>query len=65
MAAKKKTATTKAKGTDTTPSVIKTICTELKIEPRIARRRLRAAGLKAPYSDASAIRKALAQAAAK
>ena len=61
MAAKKTTRTTKtakAKNTDA-PSVIKTICTEMKIEPRIARRRLRAAGMKAPYADASAIRKAL------
>ena len=61
MATKKTTKTTKpakAKKADA-PSVVKTICTEMKVVPRIARRRLRAAGMKAPYADASAIRKAL------
>lgn len=41
------------------PSALKTICTELKIEPKKARRRLRAAGLKAPYTDSAEIRAAL------
>ncbi|HEX5461450.1 MAG TPA: hypothetical protein VFX20_15915 [Steroidobacteraceae bacterium] len=48
-----------AKKTTERPSALKTICTELKIEPKAARRRLRAAGLKAPYTDAAKIRAAL------
>ena len=57
----KKTAKTKPpKATKAdAPNVVKTICTELKVHPRIARRRLRAAGMKAPYTDAAALRKAL------
>ena len=54
MAAKKTTTTKKQ-------SVISDVCTALKIEPRVARRRLRAAGMKAPYLDAGAVRKALAK----
>lgn len=42
-----------------TPNLLAAICAELKIEPAAARRRLRAAGLKAPYDDASAIRNVL------
>ena len=64
MTAKKKTTKAPAKAKKVTESVIKTICTEMKIEARIARRRLRAAGLKAPYTDVAAIRKALTQTAA-
>ena len=41
------------------PSALKAICTELKIEPKKARRKLRAAGMKAPYTDAAKIRAAL------
>jgi hypothetical protein len=37
---------------------LKAICTELKIEPKTARRRLRAAGMKTPYTDAAKIRAA-------
>ena len=44
-----------------TTSVIAAICKELKIDPRIARRKLRSAGMAAPYTDASAVRKALAE----
>lgn len=55
MAAKK---TTKKEGT----SVIADVCAQLKIEPRVARRRLRAAGMKAPYQDAASVRKALTKA---
>lgn len=51
--------TVTAKKTTERPSALKTICTELKIEPKAARRRLRAAGLKAPYTDAAKIRAAL------
>ena len=66
MTAKKTTTkAAKSKKSDTTPSAIKSVCTELKIEPRLARRRLRFAGMKAPYTDATAIRKALTQPAAK
>ena len=64
MTAKKKTTKARAKAKKATESVIRTICTEMKIEARVARRRLRAAGLNAPYTDAAAIRKALTQAAA-
>lgn len=55
--AAKKTTTKKPEG----KSVISDVCTALKIEPRVARRRLRAAGMKAPYVDAAAVRKALAK----
>jgi len=41
-------------------NVLADICAELKIEPTVARRRLRAAGLSAPYDDAAKIRKVLA-----
>jgi hypothetical protein len=54
----KTTKSAKAKIADA-PSVIRTICTEMKLDPKVARRRLRSAGMKAPYTDASAIRKAL------
>lgn len=39
--------------------VLASICRELSIEPSAARRVLRAAGMKAPYEDATAIRQAL------
>ena len=58
MAAKKKTKTSKVAAT----SVIPAICAELKITAKFARRRLRAAGMSAPYQDASAVRKALTKA---
>jgi hypothetical protein len=57
MATKAKTATKK---TDKAASVIAAVCKEMKIDPRVARRKLRGAGMKAPYTDASAVRKALA-----
>lgn len=37
-------------------NILAEICTELKLEGTIARRRLRKAGLSAPYTDAKAIR---------
>lgn len=40
-------------------SLLKDLCDELKLDPRVARRVLRAAGLHAPYEDEKAIRKAL------
>jgi hypothetical protein len=55
VAAKK---TTKKEGT----SVIADVSAQLKIDPRVARRRLRATGMKAPYLDAAAVRKALTKA---
>jgi hypothetical protein len=55
--AAKKTPTKKQEG----KSVIAEVCAGLKIDPRVARRRLRAAGMKAPYQDANAVRKALAK----
>ena len=55
MATKAKKATKRTEG----GSVIATVCKELKIDPRIARRKLRGAGMKAPYTDAAAVRKAL------
>jgi hypothetical protein len=58
MATKAKTTTKKSDKAATT-SVIAAICKELKIDPRIARRKLRGAGMKAPYTDATAVRKAL------
>ncbi len=45
--------------TKKTTSPLKTLCGQLKLEARTARRRLRAAGLKAPYHDAAKIRAAL------
>ena len=54
MASKKSNAAKKA-----TTSVVPAICAELKIDPRIARRRLRAAGLSAPYGHSAAVRKVL------
>lgn len=62
MATKKATKAKAPKKDDAKPSVIKTICTDLKLDPRIARRRLRAAGMKAPYENEAAIRKALTSA---
>ena len=56
MATKAKTT---AKKTEVGGSVIAAICKELKIDPRVARRKLRTAGMKAPYTDATAVRKAL------
>jgi hypothetical protein len=56
MATKAKTTTKKTDG----GSVIAAVCKELKIDPRLARRKLRGAGMKAPYTDATAVRKALA-----
>lgn len=41
-------------------NVLAGILAELKLEGRVARRKLRKAGLHAPYTDAAAIRKALA-----
>ena len=40
-------------------SVVAGICSELKVDPRAARRKLRAAGMKAPYLDGEAVRKVL------
>ena len=54
-----KTKTTTKKPDKAATSVIAAICKELKIDPRIARRKLRSAGMAAPYTDASAVRKAL------
>jgi hypothetical protein len=51
-----KTKTTPKKPED---SVIAAVCKELKIDPRMARRKLRSAGMKAPYTDANAVRKVL------
>lgn len=39
---------------------LKAICKELNLNPKVARAKLRKAGLSAPYTDAKAIRKALA-----
>jgi hypothetical protein len=55
MATKAKTTAKKIEG----GSVIAAIAKELKIDPRSARRKLRGAGMKAPYTDATAVRKAL------
>jgi len=55
MATAKKKTTKPAKKT----TVIATICDELKVDAKVARRRLRAAGMKAPYTDIGACRKAL------
>jgi hypothetical protein len=41
------------------PSILAKICEELKIEPVLARRKLRKAGLSAPYDNEAAIRGAL------
>lgn len=57
MAAKKSNTTKK-----TATSVVPAICAELKIDLRIARRRLRAAGMSAPYDDSAAVRKVLTKA---
>lgn len=49
----------KAAGTapaNTAPSVVGAVCAALKIDPRDARKKLRAAGLHAPYTDADKIR---------
>lgn len=40
-------------------NVIASLCEELKLDAKVARRRLRAAGMKAPYTDTGACRKAL------
>lgn len=40
-------------------SVIATLAAEMKLDAKVARRRLRAAGMKAPYTDIGACRKAL------
>lgn len=40
-------------------TILATICEELKIEPKDARKRLRAAGMSAPYDDAEKIRAVL------
>ena len=55
MATKAKTTTKKTE----VGSVIAAICKEMKIDSRMARRKLRSAGMKAPYTDATAVRKAL------
>lgn len=39
---------------------LQAICKELNLNPKVARAKLRKAGLSAPYTDAKAIRKALA-----
>lgn len=44
----------------TRSTILAAICQELKIEAAVARRKLRKAGLHAPYEDEKAIRKALA-----
>ena len=40
-------------------TLLASICTELSIEPTVARRKLRKAGMSAPYEDEAAIRAAL------
>jgi len=42
-------------------TILATICEELKIEPKDARKRLRAAGMSAPYDDAEKIRAVLTE----
>jgi|SRR5690606_19619305 len=42
-------------------TILATICEELKIEPKDARKRLRAAGMSAPYNDAKKIRAVLTE----
>jgi hypothetical protein len=42
------------------PSVVGTICAELGIDPKDARKKLRKAGMSAPYTDAAKIRSVLA-----
>lgn len=49
----------KASTPSSRPSLLRDLCSELKLDPRVARRALRAAGLHAPYEDEKAIRKAL------
>jgi hypothetical protein len=55
MATAKKKTTKPAKNTN----VIASICEELKLDAKVARLRLRAAGMTAPYTDVGACRKAL------
>ena len=62
MATKTKTTTKKPEAK--VASVIAAVCKEVKIDPRMARRKLRDAGMKAPYTDASAVRKVLEKKAA-
>lgn len=55
-AKKEKTMKTKSPKTETAPSVLRAICVGLQLDAVLARRQLRAAGLKAPYTDAAKIR---------
>jgi hypothetical protein len=55
----RKKAAGKPPGEPASPSVVGAICAELKIEPKDARKKLRAAGMSAPYTDADKIRSVL------
>lgn len=57
---RKFTRTAAKKDAPTADRPLKAICKELNLNPKVARAKLRKAGLSAPYTDAKAIRKALA-----
>ncbi len=58
-APKKASKEPKAAPENAVPSVVGVVCAELKIDPRDARKKLRAAGLHAPYTDAAKVRAVL------